>query len=659
MADLTWTDVRGRNGFDPPLRVAPPMVVEASNVLLYGGGLGTKRGGSTAITEGGTAPTGHNAMFAFVPGQDLTVAELWIVDGSATTKILRGNTGSSSTAITLTNLTLIDAISASPQIVSSATLNGKLYLAYKSGVNRIHVYDPGYSTTTVRRGGMGTPAAPTAANTGSGSYANTLRYYKVAFAEERAGVIIRLSELSPSVSFTPSGSGTAARVTKPSALSPVEGETHWMVFGSSDDTTYYLLSTIVVGTTTYDDSAAPSTYSTNSAEPSAGQNTPFPSVKWLATDGNRLLGFGVWETSAGDSLTPKNGRVFFGPVLDASGSPYAVNDDERINNSVALQGWIDMGRNTGAIDVGITKRPVSNVFYVFQTVGIIGLVPTESGTVPYRRISVSNAVGAWSNESIVVAEDANGSAACYFLDPIKGPYTVGGPLGLKWIGKDVKDVWATVNRDATSLPWGLWFPDRNLLAFWVPTGNSNTPNTILACDVTKLAEDDQGDVRGGWTVWSGDFAAATCGVMFSNTVAATRSRVQVPYVGLASGTHLYRYDESAQDDNGTAFKGFVTSGVLRSATKQQQILRAYLRATAQTGVTIQQSITRNFGDETNRTSTVSLTPTGSQTALLRKFEDAALQDADAFQITLGDASAVASAWQLLEWAADIKDGSAI
>ena len=44
------------------------------------------------------------------------------------------------------------------------------------------------------------------------------------------------------------------------------------------------------------------------------------------------------------------------------------------------------------------------------------------------------------------------------------------------------------------------------------------------------------------------------------------------------------------------------------------------------GVTITQTFIRNYGDETNRTSTVSLTPVGSETRVLRKFEAAALDE---------------------------------
>jgi hypothetical protein len=645
MPPVNWTKNRGMNGWDPPIEVGMDSSVESRNVHFYNSGLGTKRGGSTSVTVSGMS--GFNALFEYIPGQDQTLAELFVFDASATVKILR------STTTSFTSLTLKDNVASQAWNVSAAVLNGKLYLAYDSTVNRLHVFDPNTSTSSVRRAGVGTPAAPTVANTGVGTYAATLRYYKERFVEQQGGVVIRRSEASAAVSFTPSGSGTAARITKGASLA--EGETHWELYGSTDGVIYYgPLATTVVGTTTYDDSTTPSTWAAlYEAEDSAGAETPFPSVKSLATDGTRLLGLGVWETSAGDSVTPKSGRVYFTPVLDSS----SVHDDERLSNTTEIQGFIDLARNTGAVDRGLTPRPVNNVFYAFQSVGIYGLIPTESPTAPFRRVVMSSERGAVNWQSIVMAQDRQGSACAFFLDPTLGPHIIGGPDGLKWCGKDIKGIWDTVNKDATTLVgFGVWFPDRNMVMFWVATGSSNDPDTILALDVTEMAMDESGDLRGGWSVWDGSFAAARCGVTFSNTLATTRSRTRVPYVGLNTGTTLLRYDEAVTQDASTPFKAYVTSGVLAQDTNDIELQRSFLAATAGTGVTIQQSLVRNFGDETSRTSTVLLTATAGESTVLRKFDDAAVQDAWALQVTLGDVSAVANGWQLYQWRSDLRTG---
>jgi hypothetical protein len=360
------------------------MSAESRNLSLYYGGLGAKRGGSTAMTESGL--TGHNALVEYVPAQDLTAAELFVVDDSATKKILRSATGTASSP-TYSSLTLKDNISSEAYTFSAVTLNGKLYMAYDSTVNRLHVYDPGLSTTDVRRAGMGTPAAPTGADDAAGGLSLS-RSYKVAFTEQRSSVTVRRSELSAVLTRTIAAKA-GSTITKPASLS--EGETHWELYAADTATgTFYLMATTVVGTTTYDDTA--SVITTTTAADSVGANTPFPSVKFLGQTGARLYGFGVWESAAGDSLAPKNGRFYFGPVLDSS----SVHDDERINNTTALQGFIDVARNSGAVDRGVTTKPVNNVIYAFQSVGVYGLVPTESDTTPYRRVLLTP-VGSQTN----------------------------------------------------------------------------------------------------------------------------------------------------------------------------------------------------------------------------------------------------------------------
>lgn len=105
---------------------------------------------------------------------------------------------------------------------------------------------------------LGTPPVGSVANTGSGSYAATLRHYKLQWVTEASGVYTALSELSTSFSFTPSGSGTAARITR---STPAGSPTHWRVYGSADNVTYKQLSgDIAIATTTYDDSVAPGSY---------------------------------------------------------------------------------------------------------------------------------------------------------------------------------------------------------------------------------------------------------------------------------------------------------------------------------------------------------------------------------------------------------------
>jgi hypothetical protein len=588
-----------------------------------------------------------NFLYRFVPGQDETAAEFFAVDNSATNQILRMAAGT-----TFTALTLKDDIAGSDTTISMATVNGKLYMAYDANINRLHVFDPNISTTLVRRAGLATPAAPTAGNTGAGAYAATLRYYRIQWRAKSGSTLQRASNLGTAVSFTPAGTGTHARVTQPTVAS--EGETHWAIYGSADDEEYYELAEVVIGTTTYDDNATPSEYATGrDAAPSEGASTPFPAVKYLATDGNRLLGYGVWETSAGSSLTPKAGRVFFTPVLDTSDA----DDDERVSNTTEFEGWIDISRNAGSIDRGISPKPLDGVFYVFQSRGVTMLVPTENAVVPYRRLPLTSELGAVSNQSIVMAEDEQGRPCLYFLDPELGPYRIGAG-GMQRCGKDVQDIWDTVNHGATSVvAWGTYYKSLNLVIFAVATGASNDPDKMLVFDVTEGRAMDADGIRGGWSVWDGDFASARCGCMFASTLGASMGRSLVPYVGKAATTKLLRYNPAATADDATTFRGYIRGGAKTGDTlpKDKQVMLAYLLASAESGVTLTLNWIRNFGDETNRTDTVLLTASASESKVLRQFESPDLTGAHTFQAEIGDASAASTAFTLERFWADYKE----
>jgi hypothetical protein len=129
------------------------------------------------------------------------------------------------------------------------------------------------------------------------------------------------------------------------------------------------------------------------------------------------------------------------------------------------------------------------------------------------------------------------------------------------------------------------------------------------------------------------------------------SRDLKPYIGRSTGTTLLKGDTSDLDDNGTDFQAYVQSKAwdIEPVPTNKYLTRAYLLAEAASGVTVTQTLIRNFGDDTNRTATALLTAAGSETRVLKKFEDAALQDAALFQVRLGDAAAADSGFTLDRW----------
>lgn len=660
---IEWRINKGRNGNDPPDNLLPHQTAESLNIVIGSSSpssIGAKRNGCTAQAFTGDTVSGYNALANFIAGQSDAAAQLFIVDRTATTKILRVTGGTAAT-----NLSLISAVDpTAPWNTSFAIVNGKLFIANKLGsaVDRLLVYDPGYSTSAIRYAGLVTPAAPTAADQGAGGPVATLRYYRVAWREKRGSVIVRQGEFGARVSRT-NTAGSQTRVTKPAASSPAEGETHWALAASADGLIYYIIAETAVGTTTFDDALDPANYSngTYPATPDEGSNTVWPSVKFIVSTGDRLVGFGAYQpglaASIPGTMASKDGRVWFSPVLDSS----VIHDEERVSNTLTFQGWIDVARNNGSEDRALCG-PLDGQILAFQSRGQHLLVPTGDAQQPFERNTITTKLGAVNNQSTFIGEDEFGRQCVYFLDPKRGPYRYGAQ-GNQWCGYDVADLWETINLDASTIvAHGLYNDELRACMWWICTGSNTEPDTLLVFFVQegRVVKSQDGDysVRYGWVKWTGVVATERCSVMFAKTFGAAMSRATKPYVG-GSANLLRADDATATLDNATTFQATVTSPAFRldpiyanKAIGGQ--CTSYLMALAASGVTIRQSFIRNFGDETDRTSDVLLTAAGSETRVLRKFEDAALAEAYVFQVKLGDAAAISNAWSLDDWMAEVE-----
>lgn len=546
----TWNQNLGRNGWDQPLAIRPEQSAESLNIELRDGGLGIRRQGCRTVTLTGDASSGYRALGRFVPGNVSANAELFIVDGSATTKILRVPPGG-----VKANLTLKDNIATSPAKWTCAALNNKLFQSYDSTVNRAQVYAPDESTTAIRRAGMAVPtAAPTVANTGAGTYSAVLRYYRFRVLAKVGSTVVRTSNPSPSVSFTPSGAGAAARVTQ-GAL-PGEGETHWIVEASADDAIYWQMSgEIAIGTTTWDDTTIPNDYPiTGDVPPLDGACYPFPSVKYVLSDGTRLFGLGVWETTTSTgTIPPVAGRLYFTPRIGSSD----LGDDERIESTTETDGWIDLALGAGGDDRGLAG-PVNNAIFAFQAQGVYMLLPTGNANVPYRRVVLSTRIGAVSHQSIVQAEDENGEPCIYFLDPNDGPYRITGGGTLQWMGKDVFDLWQRtgIQGSSTQVAWGVYDRNRKLVIWGAGTGTY--PTIGLVFDVTNGRFIDGEGIRRGWTYWTGDLVQSYCAIIHNSTFDSTITTYQSPFFGQIGGS-LLNQAAGYTSDGSTAFQAYVQS----------------------------------------------------------------------------------------------------
>jgi hypothetical protein len=625
---IRWSRNRGRNGGDVSTNVPDDMSVESFNVILKQNGLGTKRGGITSNTISGDAFAGAYQLYTFVPAAGDASVVVFVVSTDGTTKILTVTSGAA------TNLTIGDAVS-NAQETQFATLNGKCYIAYNSSVNRLHVYNTAKSSTAIQRVGMAPPAAPSIANTGAGTYAATLRYYRIQWRYKSGSTILTQSNLGASQSFTPSGTGTHARVTKPSASG--EGETHWVIYGSADDISFYELSEVVVGTTTYDDNEAPDDYDVNDPAPDEGAFTPWPSVKFLLSTGERLLGFGVWETAQGDSLVPRAGRVYFSPVLDASDT----DDDERVSNTLDFQGWIDVSRSAGGEDRALAG-PIDGSILVMQSRGIYLLTPTGNATTPYTRTVLSTTIGCVSQASTFMGEDEHGRACVYWLDPRRGPYRYGSD-GLQWLGYDLADVIEPqiIVLGGIAAASGCYDPILRACVFGLSTSFSTT--YVFFAREGRPTPDG---VRYGWVKWT--FANPTTCYTIRMLPNGTNAAYPRLYVGTSTASNIFRVNTTALTDNSTNFEAYVTSRVFDFGADwrtNHRVGEAYIQAKTIVVATVYQLLFPNFVTAATVTSSRSVLATGV-TRLVRKFEDAKLADVQTIQVTLGDSGAANQTWEL-------------
>jgi hypothetical protein len=645
MGEIRLTRLRGRNDYDPPLAIPEDQAHEMINVDLYDGQLGRKRGGTSADTmtfsAGGPFTTPIVTLIRHVPAGGETAMELFAIEQGPSPVVGRKAASTQYAAVTVK-----DPISTGEVFrVMGVSFNNKLFFGgWNSTVNRAQVWDG----STIRRVGVGTPAAATVANTGSGSYPTTIRYYRVAYTVRSGSVTVRRSELSPSVSFTPSGSGTHARVTKPASIS--EGETHWELYASPDNVSFYgPVATTAVGTTTFDDNTTVSNYALNfTIAPVAGTNLPPPSARFIATDGNRLLFYGALESSAGDSVEPKQGRVWFTPPLGAGVD--SIGDDERIpiqSTAPLLRYYIDVGEHTGGEPRGLAG-PLDGSMYAFQSNGITELAPTGRANTPYRRFQLNTPHGSVNQRSIVHAPDASGNPCIYFLSPKDGPRRIG-RNGIEWVGADVKALWDRVNLDVDFTAHGQYHAGKNQIWWWISVETSS-PNVVIVFDISEgvaSVADGSPAIRKGWTQFDGDLSTAYCSVMFSETPGATMASRLKPYVGTTTNNQVLKCD------TGTATcRAYIVSRVypIAGLTSHGAVTGAVLSADPADGVNVELKIAKDFATEFYAGS-VSLSPDADGTfGVIRTVsaDEIGLSGATTVHVIIGDAESVASAWTLNE-----------
>ena len=644
----------GLNNTDPPSSLPEDQAVEAVNVEWLLSTLGEKRKGTTPVDLAGSSLLGANIdavtfLHRHLPNADEANAELWALGvqlGGATVTLARKTTA-------WAEVTPVDAIDISGKgafEVAAQTLHGKLFLAYPSSVDRLHVWDG----TSLRKVGLPQPGEPVGGNTGSGTFSST-RYYKVRWTQQVAGATKRRSEPSTTLTFAPSGTGSGVIVVRPTA--PGEGETHWEVIASINNTDFYVIATVAIGDVQYTDSVAAATgYGASPTDAEVTAYTPIYSARFLSADEDRLLLGGSFENPDWAS------RVSWTPVY---GDPGAGND-ERLPTS--LSGYVDLDGFEGGELTGIS-RPVNGSIYAFKRSHIYKLTRTGQVGAAYAVTSITKSLGALPG-SIVEGVDQNGNPCLYFLDPQVGPCRIGGPGGLEICSYDILNTWKTVNLEAVRVAHGIYDSDSRQVRYWVATAGASYPNLQLVGQTNLMRKTEEG-VRRGWSLFTGRSAYALCSTLFAENVDAGTARglTVKPFIGLQGwtiGTSPVRdfiqrcgvgstdaLTEGDTSEDATYRATIVTrpfapagGGLLTKIG----VMAGVLLARAASGVRVSVRAVRNFGIETKTVSTL-LTPEGSEHQVIRSLDDLSFSDMHTLQVGLGDYGTVPGGlWELNELA---------
>jgi len=624
---IRWSNLRGYNTRNTPQSLRPDIGTVCTNVELEEGALGRRRPSAVAIDLTGGPSNPIYAVAVHRPSA--SAAELWTFSagGGGGSDGHRYRVGTGWAAVTL-----IDTPASAALLHNfGVTFNDKFFLPYDSSVNRLHLWDG----TNVRRVGVAKPAAVTVADTGAGAYAATARYYRTSQRIKSGTTIVCESELSDAVSFTPSGAGAAARITKSAT---VDGATHWVVWGligTSGDTydLYEELAEIAVATTTYDDSTNPSSYDGDHPA-QLGLHIPPPSWRYMVTDGNRILGAGAWETSASAGQTvPKNSRVWFTRVLGSSD----IGDDETIPNTTTQKNWIDVGENDGDAIVGL-GGPVDGVVYVFKTTRVYRLIPTGIDTVPYREELVTGASGAvvtqvgaadsLNHRNITTSETDRGEPIVYYMGAA-GAYRVSSATGIEFIGWDLTSPVTGLGPQCCA---GVFHAAKRQ-QWWL----SASEEGVVHCFTPQRAVATAEGWRGGWARYTlPGFTASPCMAMFEVT---GQPGTVYPVIGGRLNTSpvlVYVGGTSASDAAG-AFTATISSKPFllgddgyRNVTVGVPLLEAECEANATPAV----SLVRNYGEQTRTGTCPTLSAAGSETRKSVPIGALDMSDAQAIAITV-------------------------
>lgn len=610
---LRIRDLSGGIADGHPAQIPDTCVTEASNVEFWDGRCGGRRNGSTAVKSSLTNP--RAGMFTHTPSAGAADDRLWTMASAGDLAYY-----DSAYTETVPTIAALDNFLASAG-VDWATLHGKLFIACDNetsgavALSRLHVFDG----TQVRRVGQAPPAAaPTATDNGVGLYTAT-RKFRVRFIVMSGSTVLLRSEPSAELTHSPSGTGSGVTVTRPTA---VETATHWELEEVGlNGVDWYRTATIVIATTTSTTTIVlPSVSTTGTLSADIGTYALLPSAKYLTVDDDRL----VYAADHEDAT--KGSRVGWTPV---GGDSTAVGNDERV--PTAVSGFLDFDSLDSGDITGI--KGWEGKVIVFKLSQVHQMVRTGSRTRAYLPDTLSRVHGAVPH-SIMEGTDRETRSCLLFIDQDAGPMKLGTDGLQILLDERMRRLWKeTFNKSATYRVSCVWNAKKGQGWWHIASGSATAP-----------------DIR--WV-----YESTTEGITFQTMPNPARTAAYFagyPHfsadTGTATGTNrIIKGDhETATTDYSTTFRAYLRTKAFQLGNLQKRftLTAAVLEASALAGVSLTVSIIRDYGRETLNY-TASLAPVGSEEYVSVPMDNAAMGEAVAAQIEIGDATARdVAAWQV-------------
>jgi hypothetical protein len=661
----------GMNDTDPPSSLPDDQCQLAQNVEWTSSRLGERRRGTDAITLPAflSAHSKVTWLSKHLATGDESESELWAFGMTNTTSLgsfARKTSTWQAEVVPLGNTSGGNAARTSDQSkmkFNAVSIDGKKFIAYRTGLlsggswstgsNRLMVWDG----TSLRRSGLVNQSSGHSllvSNTATGIDADFgplvgVRYYRWRDVVHTGSTVLVRAEPSTEAGWILYGPGgvSVSRIGAGGGATDDSHATGYEIEASHDGVLWYNLGLGPVEDTT----TAAEGYAAAGFELSEdiGDYTPFPNVRYLLADDDRLVGAGTFRNEG-------NSRVIWSPVRTAEG----VGNSERYE--LDTDPFLDLDSNEGGVVTGLAQPGGTGTIYVFKHRRIYKLTRMGRRDRAYIADIITSQFGAL-HDSVVEGLDSSGRDCAYFLDPIAGPCRLGID-GVQKCSADISTTWKTVNVDAEVTVCSRYFDPNTLQVVWnVATENSDTPTVGLVLHTQETVETQKG-IRGGWSYWTGDRVKALDAIMYAENIEDNtfRSLKLKPLLAL-EGLGLIHQADIGSDDNGTAYAArIVTKDYLYGRLLAKfGVVSSFLMGKVTSGAQLVIKAIRDFGrggsSEAYTSSTVSMTAVDSEAYAIRSLDDFKMVENQAVRFEFLDTTPAGNGrWELDAWISNVTAG---